>query len=114
MSFGEELANIDVTKIGDIFDDLFAVPAQPGEAELDHFVFMQGEIQRSDSRFPVFQAIFDRYKKMVPRLPEDGMSEEQLKGIWTGIYVMQLVMSSYAESEVPDTFPLGTDEDAPV
>ncbi len=107
MSFGEELTKINTDLIGEVFDDLIAAPAQPGAAELDSFAFMQGEVIRSDRQFPVFAFLMEKYKAHIPDLLEDGiMTEEQLKGVMTGIYVTQIVLSGYAEREAPDiTFP---------
>ncbi len=105
MSFAEELAGIDTDKISDVYEDLIANPDRAGDGELDDFVFLQAEVIRSDSTFPVFATIMKRFKEQIPLLLELGMTEEQLKGMMGGIYITQVVLSSYAEMEVPDSLP---------
>ncbi len=104
MTFGEELANIDTDKIGEIFDDVFPPTEQPDGVESDNREFIENEVAKSDVQYPVFQAIDAKFKELAPSLLLSGTSQEKVHGMLIGMHITQLVLSSYAEREIPDTF----------
>ncbi len=110
MSFREELTNIDTEKIEDIFDDLF--PTQGSfELPVESREFIEQEVALGDVKYPVFQSIFNKFKDIAPTILQSGMSEERVHGIFMGLVIGQLVLSNYAETEIPDSPPWERDSE---
>jgi hypothetical protein len=105
MSFGEELEKIDTSKIGEIFDDVIKSSSASTGTEANDKEFIENEIAKSDVQYPVFQELYARFLEYAPNALTAGFSQERVHGMLMGMYVTQLVLSNYAEREIPDTFP---------
>lgn len=104
MAFGEELAKIDLDKIAEIFDDVFPPTELPTGVEANDREFIENEVAKSDVQYPVFQAIDAKFKDVAPTLLISGVSQERVHGMMIGMHITQLMLSNYAEREIPDTF----------
>lgn len=104
MAFKEELANINTDKIGEIFDDVLTPPVPLTGVESNDRKFIENEVAKNDVQYPVFQTIDAKFKEAAPSLLLSGTSQERVHGMLIGMRITQLVLSSYAEREIPDTF----------
>ena len=112
MSFGEELSKIDTKKVDEIFDEL--ILGRGGSSNLGNGgAFLRGEIASSDERFPVFDTIVQKSMEVSDLMLKDGAEPEKIFGIYYGIRIAQVVLSAYAETEVPDTIPLDLETGPP-
>lgn len=106
MSFREELLKVDTEKIETIFDDVFPLGQSRLAVQENHTEFMLQEVAVSAGQFPAFKIIQRKLLDMAPRMLADRViTEEQLHGMLMGMTVVQLVLSGYAERDLPDTLP---------
>lgn len=105
MSFKEELKGIDPEDIRSVFDEVFPPAEQEGDPG-NEAEFMQAEVTKTWLDYPALHAIYEKMIEMGGRQIASGqLTEEKIHGMLIGGIVVQQVLSSYAEREVPDTLP---------
>jgi hypothetical protein len=101
MALGEELKKLDPEKIDEIFNDLLDPAEQTLRSEL-HEYFLRNEVLAMEQKYPSFPIISSKFKELAPELIAEGVSEEQIRGVYRGILIAQLILSIYADRELTD------------
>jgi hypothetical protein len=98
MSLEEELLKLDPKKVEETLDDLLGPEVLPDGIELNQDFFSL-ELARAKEKYPFFHVMPDRIRELVAELEAGGVSEEQVRGVYRGILLAQLVLSTCADTE---------------
>lgn len=98
MSLEAELLKLDPNKVERTFDDLLGPETLPDGIELNQD-FLSLELDRAREKYPFFHVMPDKIREFVAELEAVGVSDEQIRGVYRGILLAQLVLSTCADIE---------------